>query len=400
MTDGKAVSIAKLQDKQLQDKLKGNINFFDPEGASLEEGTGETTPGVPPAAAAAAAAARSESRPGGAPGGIDYGAMQAKYRRAMAAQAGAAATGSGAKATLPGDPGSGDKAPEKILVRFFDADVQPGKTYQYSIQVRMANPNFGKKTEVAFAGLADKKELVSPLTITPTITISEEFFVYAVDTSPKELQSKFGKGSKGTETDAATTDRVAVQIHRWADKIRYRSDDWLVADWVIAERLLLHRGEPLGRAQVDIEVPVWNKRKGSAGMFELAMSGGSTKGKVGKKFNYATPVDFVPPEPSILVDFEGGKHAYVTRTGSINDDAAAELLIVNPPNAAGKMTLSVRSAREDTDPTTDIGKERTDRYKAWHERIHNVMQAMVPASVGPGAGMPGGARSPGRGGDN
>jgi hypothetical protein len=45
------------------------------------------------------------------------------------------------------------------LVRFFDPDVEPGKTYRYIVRVRMANPNFGKKNDVAFGALAEVKEL-------------------------------------------------------------------------------------------------------------------------------------------------------------------------------------------------------------------------------------------------
>ena len=66
--------------------------------------------------------------------------------------------------------------PYDALVRFVDPTAEAGKTYKYLVQVRMANPNFGKKDEVAFPGLAEVKELRSATVETPTITIPEEYY--------------------------------------------------------------------------------------------------------------------------------------------------------------------------------------------------------------------------------
>ena len=54
----------------------------------------------------------------------------------------------------PGDNAGANTKPYEALDRFIDVDVKPGKSYKYSIQVRIANPNYKKTTEVAFAALA------------------------------------------------------------------------------------------------------------------------------------------------------------------------------------------------------------------------------------------------------
>jgi hypothetical protein len=337
MAFGSKISVAKLPDtlKPLQEKLKGNIEFFDPAGRPLDEGMDT---GTGPMAAPPPMATRGRGR--GRPN------VRVKDQK---------------------DPASTEKIPEKILVRFFDADVLPGKTYQYSIQVRMANPNHAKKDLVAYPGLAEIKELESPFTTTPTVTIPNEYFVYAVDTSPKQLASQV-VGPRGAEREPTTADKTAIQIHRWVDKAFVGGKDNVVADWVIAERLLVHRGEKLARDQVEVELPVWNELRAPNGKFELAISGGSSRGRAGKAFRHAAPVDFKPADrpPSILVDFEGGKRPYLTLTGTIQDEASTELLILNPD---GK--LVVQTSRDDSDPDTPSGKDRASRYGEWRNRLNH-----------------------------
>jgi len=335
MTGGGPLLISKLPEKNMQDlldKLKADFNLFDPNGHPFPE-EGDDAKG-PPLAVVPTMSRAPKQGPG--PG----------------------------KGPLPAAASDGDKILEKILMRFFDADVQPGKTYQYGIEVRMANPNFGKKSDVAFASLADYKELLSPLTITPPISIPTEYFAYAVDLGPKQLESK-AYGPNGTSREPVSTERTAIQIHCWTDRV---GED-IVADWVIAERLLFHRGEPLGRTGVEVELPVWNRFRGTGGQFELASSGGSTRGKAGKSFRQITPVDFPRDRSalSVLVDFEGGKRVYDPAGGRIHDDAATELLIVQPD---GK--LVVKTSREDADSQSEIGAERTKRYEAWRSRISSL----------------------------
>lgn len=49
--------------------------------------------------------------------------------------------------------------PDQCLVRFLDVTVEPGKTYEYQVQIRLANPNHGQKELVAYPALAEPKVL-------------------------------------------------------------------------------------------------------------------------------------------------------------------------------------------------------------------------------------------------
>ena len=49
--------------------------------------------------------------------------------------------------------------------------MEPGKSYVYAVQVRVANPNYGKADVVAYKQLADVKELPAPWTFTPPVTV-------------------------------------------------------------------------------------------------------------------------------------------------------------------------------------------------------------------------------------
>src|SRR5207249_10960384 len=111
-----------------------------------------------------------------------------------------------------GEPGAVDQEGPKAgptqvvlsdaLIRFFDPDVQPGKTYRYSVRVRMASPNYGKEKDVAHKQLAEFKELeflpngMQGWTITPEITIPGDYAWYAIDQTPERSEERrVGKAS-------------------------------------------------------------------------------------------------------------------------------------------------------------------------------------------------------------
>src|SRR5262249_2789468 len=96
---------------------------------------------------------------------------------------------------------SADKQPDKLLVRFVDPDVEPGRTYYYTVAVRVANPNFGKRNEVAYEDLARAEELVSPPVQTEAITIPGELHFYVAD--QKLLEGKDWKAHKGADDKTA-----------------------------------------------------------------------------------------------------------------------------------------------------------------------------------------------------
>jgi hypothetical protein len=273
------------------------------------------------------------------------------------------------------------------LVRFVDADVEPGKTYAYAIRVRMHNPNFGKPELTAEKSDAEVKEKVSQWVTTPTITIPDEYHLYAVDQSVVDLAED---GKKPEGVTKARPDQAVFQIHRWVKTDNAGTHP--IADWAIAERLLVRRGEPIGSQDLIVEMPTWNILRGG---FELL---GVVPGKAAKRQKNAThgvPIDFLPKVADAdgkavaaaapyLVDFDGGKQVFA-RPGmaQVIDESVIDALILTPD---GKLIR--RNARADADTTTEAGKERQDRVTEWRRRVNLYLNG-GPAPGGPGAAMPG-----------
>jgi hypothetical protein len=135
---------------------------------------------------------------------------------------------------------------------------------------------------------------------------------------------------------------------------------------VIAERLLVQRGEPIGRSVVEVQTAVWSEQKGR---FEVAR--GTQKGPMPKKGGQpvvqpTVPLRFLPDGPApILVDFQGGKREdYAVGKQMIRDDGPLELLVLMPDGS-----LQVRNGRDDSDPEAETGQERRQRYDAWKQRL-------------------------------
>jgi hypothetical protein len=146
--------------------------------------------------------------------------------------------------------------PEYCLLRFLDPTVQPDRIYQYRLQVRMANPNYGRK-DVAAPDLAAVWEIHSDWYEVPQkVVVPPELVYYAVD--QKELAGV--NRYKGIHRDAwLNKDRAALQIHRWLETFSPKLDrtrELPVGEWVVAERVIAHRGEYVGFPQ-RIEFPYW-----------------------------------------------------------------------------------------------------------------------------------------------
>ncbi|MFO0866085.1 MAG: hypothetical protein U0744_15805 [Gemmataceae bacterium] len=378
--------------KPLKDKLEGNIYPFDPFGIAPEpedkKQTGNFIPGMtqqPPLATGG------ESGSGGAanmPGKGIIAPWDLFEEKAPKGDAEGTGTGS-----IPMNPGIGMAgSPRKLklqdaMVRFFDPDVHPGKTYRYRIQVRLANPNYGKKQFVAYAALAEFKDLQpSDWQITPDATIPGEHQFYAVDQMPSQ------KLQGGSNYEVSKGETVAVQIHRWIDQFTDPQGLFhIIGDWAIAERLLVRRGEPIGRLSVMVEVPEWSKAKQA---FEIKYSAPPQVKKLPASqkdlARSGIPIDFIAAfPPPMLVDFDGGKqeHRFATLPGypNVKDESAVDVLILGPN---GK--LIVRNSRIDGNPDLPAGKERQDRVNQWHDRVQEAKNvgATLPGS---GPGMPGGS---------
>jgi hypothetical protein len=275
------------------------------------------------------------------------------------------------------------------LIRFIDTDLEPGKKYKYEFQVRAWNPNFGKRQEVAFQALADVKELVSPWTTTPSVTVPQELFVYTVDQvepDPKDPKKIVPRGPDFGKLEEGGVGRVPFQIHKWMGKaIDKESNEHLIADWVIAERLLVRRGDYIGRRDVVVQVPTWSKLRNN---FEILNNVPPSKPGVFVKVKPASGIslDFsLGNPPPLLVDFEGGPKNLQGRI-TVKDESAMELLILNPD---GK--LEMRQALQDAEDP-----QRIERYETYRHRL-NLYQGGGQAP-GKGPAMPGVAPGAGNGG--
>jgi hypothetical protein len=255
--------------------------------------------------------------------------------------------------------------PEYCLLRILDPTVQPGQVYQYRLQVRMASPNFGRK-DVAAPELAREKENRSDWYEVPQkVVVAPELLYYAVD--QMELDGR--RNYKGINRDISLDkDRAALQIHRWLETFATHND-WRrampVGEWVIAERVVVPRGEYVGGEQ-RIEFPYWRTTQER---FVIATEPGATRKQPGVR------VSFAPDRPdgldTILVDFEGGPREYervfrgldeTINKRKARDASATELLLLTPD---GKM-LAHEGPRDAAD------KERVQRLRQVRERLREI----------------------------
>jgi hypothetical protein len=336
--------------RELRERFKGNYNVFDPYGAPLAKGNDK-----------------------------------AKDPKNMFAQNPNKGFPVGVKPKdKEDDPDAEAKPPAepKLLVRFIDVDVEVGRTYRYYIQVRVVNPNFGKVKEVAHEDLANVFELRSPVAATPMVTVPPEYFFYAMNAKSLQSHGGFGPQNKkflGNDLEPADQERTPVQIHVWVNRtdveIDKSVDSRLIGDWVIAERLLVRRGESIGRNPVFVETPEWNTAKGHY----ILGTYSSNKLKNGK----GIPVNFLVDNPApLLVDFQGGRfiNYMITKKNLINDRAGVEVLVLG---ADGR--LSVRNSRVDGDEKSMIGQDRSQRYQYWRDRLEELRGEgdTGPQRVGP-----------------
>jgi len=282
------------------------------------------------------------------------------------------------------------------IVRFFDPDVVPGKTYRYSIQVRMKNPNYNKNSDVEYQQLATYEELLlDPLDSwvnTPTITIPNEYDLYAVDQHLLDDWAGEKKSHHGeTKKDLATPkDHTTIQIHKWVGQKNSSNfrDTYVIGDWVIAERLQVRKGDLIGKDSV-VQAPVWRPLKDTFEVPQgIEIKHRTQRGLVMTKQGiiidmtpeWSDPAKraiALPPMPPVLVDFFGGKR--------MSEDAAVDALVMS---SDGKLT--VLNSREQTDSANPGARERQERVKSARKRVEEVLEQGNEAG-GPGGpmGVPG-----------
>jgi hypothetical protein len=298
---------------------------------------------------------------------------------------------------MPGPAGSEGQAdaqpPEYCLVRLIDPTVVPGKVYKYRLRVRMANPNYNRPKDVASLSYAKNPELDVDennkwFEIKQPVQVPPELLYYAVDQKELEGANKY-KGINAR--DWLNKDRSAMQIHRWLETFTMPTDKnnhLPVGEWVVAERVIVHRGEYVGFPQ-RIEFPYWRTTQEQ---FVVATEPKATRRAPGVPVSFKA--DSHDGRDTVLVDFEGGNQDYErvasrdedgrAKTAKLRDSFATEILLLTPD---GKLLAH--------DGATDAkDAQRKERLKEVRTRLQEVK---VPGSGGAAPGKPGksgGGRSP------
>lgn len=191
--------------------------------------------------------------------------------------------GSESPVTISGD---GSKEAPFLLFRFFDLSVEPGKRYQYRVQLVLANPNH-KDTKVEIGLLANpssagKKILLSDWSeLTPVVTVPREDRLFA----------------------------LSVKQQRWAfdRQANLGMSKWLKAIGVtVTSEALAEHGQLTNYPKTAVKMPVAEERPLSAPADLMGLETGKPSKK--KKDVTATDgrtVDFI--SNFLLLDMRGGE---------------------------------------------------------------------------------------------
>jgi hypothetical protein len=265
--------------------------------------------------------------------------------------------------------------PHHCLIRLVDVTIKPGTIYQYRVQVRMANPNF-KRTDVANPKYAEhpelgqvevnvdgKKEWVHEdrwYQLPDNVSVPPERLYYAVDQKQLDLKdTNLAKDYRcvGFSTPYDSKHQAVFQIHRWLEDVAPTKREFTpVGEWGVAERIVVNRGEYIGRP-VRIEVPVWMSDLDG---FHLAANNLANRRINGIEVDFGSPVN-----EAILVDYEGGKLEHQRPGGvKVQEDTTVETLILSSDGR-----LLAHDSRSDTN-----NAERKNRVQAWRDRIKDVKE--------------------------
>lgn len=252
---------------------------------------------------------------------------------------------------------------DHLLLRFIDVDVQPGFTYEYRVRLRMRNPNYQRPNEVANPADARVEFLESPwTTLDRPITVPPESFLFAGDVAEyrKKIDEEYGKDRNVRELRELLQVRdgqAVVELASWMEQVRTDSGGKRepVGAWVVAE-IPIGRGEFVGRKHY-VKLPLWSSIAQAYVLREIPDRVIPTRpGQKDATQPKGWMVDF--STPAILVDFEGGSSRGRIGNKEVNEDAAAELLILR---ADGK--LEVRKTQIDqNDP---IRKRIVEMWTKW-----------------------------------
>jgi hypothetical protein len=258
--------------------------------------------------------------------------------------------------------------PEYVLARAVDVNIEPGKFYRYRMRIRMANPNY-KRSDVASPDYKENEVLESKewKEIEQTVSVPQETFYFVAD----EKQGATRNDMRSIPMESAQNelwrtnpgpDQVAMQFQRWVEstqRSRKDTDMVYVGEWAVADRVLVARGEYIGR-KVKVDLPIWIYTRNS---FILPIE--NPKDRVRNRVRTGIDVDFGQENPEnnmILVDFEGGKVS--SQSPKVDDNCALEVLMLSPD---GKLL-----ARNNIKDTKD--GDRTARREEAMKRIQDVRE--------------------------
>jgi hypothetical protein len=245
--------------------------------------------------------------------------------------------------------GQNYEAPEYVLFRFLDVTpMVPGTTYEYRIQIRMANPNHGHDKDLAYPDLAKPKEIVSAWFEVPgAVTVPNDFYLYAEDMRKDKDEAR----AYVNHMPAEKGQTLAFQLQRWVETVappEGNSKPTNAGEWAVLDRVLLHNGEYVG-GTYKVELPVWD-------FFEenYIMAAFNTGRFVGSR---RIDVQFSGDPPPLLVHFEGGEVTDASK--KVRDTAPTEVLMLSPE---GRLFVHEADAGVD-DP------DRRARLKEWRDRV-------------------------------
>lgn len=346
----------------------------DDEGLSPDVRTqapGETAPTPPPAPQTSGAGDQGDGE-GGMMGGIRRGRMG----------------GNRAPSNLQG--GQEALLPDHCLFRFLDLTVEPGRAYEYRVQIRMANPAYGRKDLAVSEPITIPREITAdgftPVTtkvdgkdVPIQVRVDDDIQIYAVNEKPDPL---LGAGA-GSDSRTGTPDEAPVQIHRWLDTVPMKPNDpdskeVTVGEWVITERNWVRRGDYIGRLR-DSPVPWWDPALDDFILIN------QTPARVNQRVRKGIPIDF--NSEAVLVDFEG--------SGKTEEQVGDKRIKLETPLPVEALVLNKDGHLVVHNQLTDADDpQRVKRVSAWKKKLVDI------ASKRKGTGQAGQGGQPGnKGGD-
>jgi hypothetical protein len=256
--------------------------------------------------------------------------------------------------------------PEYCLFRFLDITVEPGRTYEYQVKIQTANPSYNNP-ERAVTELLTKEPSIVPDQWTLVTQNTESGKRPLRVTVPDDLE--YYAVNERVGGPAETNERKAMEVHRWLDTVqvnpRERASAVPVGDWTIMPKILVRRGEYIGR-KADALVPVW-KPTLNGFAFATPPEDELRRGKFKRLIPHTgIPVDFGTDPLSeidagpVLVDFDGGRRTAPNDPKTVLAEVPYDVLIYSPDN---KLIVH-NSARDIEDP------KRVARFKDWFQWVN------------------------------